>query len=216
MMMMLTVNTLRMEVACSDLGLGGGFGGMTSCRARHDVMAPASSATPRRRSVFLPQALLAAWHDQEYHRLRTGPVSLLQMVLFLPVILAPHSPRSDTSPAPCWPPTRRVNGSLRSPFTPPKNTLHHHHHPHRHHHPSLESAGGTGRGYSCGVDGSLRSPSTPQSSTLPVHSPHNHHPSNVPGTGILAPHSPRSDTSLPSGQRHSTMRMHPTSSWFRK
>ena len=120
------------------------------------------AARPRRRSVFLPQALLAAWHDQEYHRLRTGPVSLLQMVLFPPVILAPHSPRSDTSPAPCWPPTRRVNGSLRSPFTPPKNTLHHHHHhhPHRHHHPSLESAGGTGRGYSRGVNGSLRSPST--------------------------------------------------------
>ena len=125
------------------------------------------AARPRRRSVFLPQALLAAWHDQEYHRLRTGPVSLLQMVLFLPVILAPHSPRSDTSPAPCWPPTRRVNGSLRSPFTPPKNTLHHHHHPHRHHHPSLESAGGTGRGYSCGVDGSLRSPSTPPGQPSP-------------------------------------------------
>ena len=59
---------------------------------------------------------------------------------------------------------------------PPKNTLHHHRHHHRHrhphrhrhHHPSLESVGGTGRGYSCGVDGSLRSPSTP---STPPHPP---------------------------------------------
>ena len=50
-------------------------------------------------------------------------------------------------------------------------------HPHRHHHPSLESAGGTGRGYSCGVDGRFApvhptrslpsSPSTPPGQPSP-------------------------------------------------